>query len=519
MASVSNDPGGCRRILFVDKNGQRKAIRLGKVSKKVADEIRGRVEKLNAAAISGAAVDEETARWVSSLGEVLATKFATAGLIGERASARLAEFLDGYVRQRTDVKASTRRNLAAARDKLVEFFGSDRPLRDITPGDADNWKTWLKVRYATGTTGRAIKFGKQFFRVAFRRKLVSENPFDDVKAPAQVNETRKAFIVREDAQRVLDACPDIEWQVIFALSRFAGLRCPSETLALKWVDIDWERDRFWVPSPKTEAHEGHEGRWVPIFPELRPFLEKAFERAPDGAVHVISQYRDPTKNFRTRMFRIIKRAGLTPWPKLFHNLRATRETELAAEYPMHVVCAWIGNSALIAAKHYLQVTDQDFARGAATPAVPIPPNQGGGAESGAPKAQNAAQQAAAPSTHGLASSTQILNGCDVVRDGASCRNSLQDGQIRLEGFEPPTYGSVGHCSIQLSYRRNSLIRALSAFPAEGHSELRTRSLCPRIILPHPRQPASHAAQAILHTLRQCPSRDFAGFVGFRGKFE
>jgi hypothetical protein len=60
------------------------------------------------------------------------------------------------------------------------------------------------------------------------------------------------------------------------------------------------------------------------------------------------------------MARYVKRAGLTPWPKLFQNLRATRETELAAEHPIHVACDWIGNSKAVAKKHYLQVTDSDF---------------------------------------------------------------------------------------------------------------------------------------------------------------
>jgi hypothetical protein len=41
-------------------------------------------------------------------------------------------------------------------------------------------------------------------------------------------------------------------------------------------------------------------------------------------------------------------------------MRASRETELAAEHPIHVVCAWIGNSQAIAARHYPQVTDEDF---------------------------------------------------------------------------------------------------------------------------------------------------------------
>ena len=69
-------------------------------------------------------------------------------------------------------------------------------------------------------------------------------------------------------------------------------------------------------------------------------------------------------NLRTQFGRLIRRAGLTPWPRLLHNLRASRETELAAEFPLHVVTRWLGNTPRIAMKHYLQVTEDDFARAA-----------------------------------------------------------------------------------------------------------------------------------------------------------
>ena len=54
------------------------------------------------------------------------------------------------------------------------------------------------------------------------------------------------------------------------------------------------------------------------------------------------------------------RRALTPWEKPFVNCRTRRETELAEPFPIHVVCAWIGNSQPVAAKHYLQVTDDHF---------------------------------------------------------------------------------------------------------------------------------------------------------------
>lgn len=43
-----------------------------------------------------------------------------------------------------------------------------------------------------------------------------------------------------------------------------------------------------------------------------------------------------------------------------YSLRATRETELVERFPVHVVCAWLGNTIDVAAAHYLKTTEQHF---------------------------------------------------------------------------------------------------------------------------------------------------------------
>ena len=48
------------------------------------------------------------------------------------------------------------------------------------------------------------------------------------------------------------------------------------------------------------------------------------------------------------------------WPKPFHNLRASCETDLMQEHPIHVVTAWLGNTPKIALSHYLQTQANDF---------------------------------------------------------------------------------------------------------------------------------------------------------------
>ena len=62
------------------------------------------------------------------------------------------------------------------------------------------------------------------------------------------------------------------------------------------------------------------------------------------------------------MNKIIKRAGVEPWPKTFQNLRSTRETELfkMTNGNIKAVCSWIGNTPEVAMKHYAQVTEADL---------------------------------------------------------------------------------------------------------------------------------------------------------------
>ncbi|QQE13844.1 site-specific integrase [Planctomycetota bacterium] len=197
-------------------------------------------------------------------------------------------------------------------------------------------------------------------RWAMRQGLLESNPFEDLVGSATGNPERMFFVTREVIGKVIEACPDHEWRLIIALCRYGALRCPSEVLLLKWSDIDWEKGVFRVHSSKTEHHEGKASRLVPIFPELHPYLLDSYEQAKEGSTYCITRYRSAASNLRTQFMRIIHRAGLNTWPKLFQNLRSTRETELVKEFPVHIVTKWVGHDPQVALRHYLQIREEDF---------------------------------------------------------------------------------------------------------------------------------------------------------------
>lgn len=431
MASLSNDKkSGTRRIQFLD-SGKRRTIRLGKTPKKAAESILARVEHLIAGRAAGVAIDVETANWLRGLSDDLHGRIARAGLAAAREARRVTTLQSLFAafneEARRDIKDSTRTRQTQAQRHLLDYFGEDHDADTIDANEADAWRAHLlDADYAKATVSRTVKLARQFFRWGIKRGLINSNPFADVRAGSEANPDRQTFVDRDTIARVMDTAPSIQWRLLIALSRYAGLRVPSEAFRLHWADIDWDQGRLFVRSPKTEHHDGGAGRWVPLFPEVREHLLAAFEQAEAGTERVLSDFR-VGYNPHTELRRIITRAGVKAWPRAWHNLRGSRQSELVAQFPISTACAWLGNSRLVAAGHYITTTDADWQRAV-----------GGGAESGARAAHLGAQHAPAPNRVESSGSPEALDCDGVMQSVASPCDGLQTDRMGVTGLEPVT---------------------------------------------------------------------------------
>ena len=372
MATLTKD----NRILFRHPadagNKKRRKITLTDLPRQQAREVLSRVESLIASKQTGI-IDPVTQAWLANIGDVLHAKLVSVELIERRGIRQLGALIDEFLGRRQDLKPGTQAKLDRMKQDLLSFFSKERDIRSITTEEAEKFKAhYIERGLATATIFRRLVEARTIFGEAVRLKLIAENPFATVKSRNEQPQERMIYVSPETTKQVI-AAANPEWQTIIALARFAGLRCPSEVLSLRWCDVNWEANRFTVNSTKTEHHAGKAYRVVPIFAELRPYLQEAWDRAEEGATYVIDGtsgrgYRNQAKkpggwenaNLNTTLRRIIRRAGVEEWSKPFQNLRVSCATDIAERFPDHVATKWLGHSKKIADRHYRMVLESHF---------------------------------------------------------------------------------------------------------------------------------------------------------------
>jgi integrase len=164
------------------------------------------------------------------------------GRLPRAAAIRLDQYLDQWLT--TAAKPRLRPKSYTDYESLLRLhirptLGT-RPLGSITQFDIQCVYAGMVDR---GLSGRTVEYTnavlQSAFRQALRWRMLAEDPCVGVGLPRLKRREMGALSV-EECRRFLDAARQTEYFALFALALTTGMR-PSEYLALKWSDIDWQR--------------------------------------------------------------------------------------------------------------------------------------------------------------------------------------------------------------------------------------------------------------------------------------
>ena len=387
MASISKDKNGTKRVQFYGADKKQVCIHLGNVPMKVAQTVKVHVEKLLAAQTMKTSVCPETARWLTEIPDELHQKFVRKGFVPPRkVVGTLGEMIPNIIKDKSvDAKPTTIAVWGQAEESLYRYFGKDRQVNKITEVEAKEFNVWLAKKGRLKDSGslkpstvyKRIQHVIAFFHILVEEGAVTKNPFAKLAKKPAVDDARNKYVDEETILKIMEYAPSAEWRLIIALWRFAGLRAASEVLMLKWEDVLWDQKVIMVSSPKTEHHRGKAVRKIPFFPHIEECLTAAFEQAEEGAVYVVEKhaplylrgkkertYIAGQGNLGTMFKKIMRRAGIAPWKKLLHNLRASFETDLLngkyGKFGLHTIATWLGHSVKVMLEHYGRIQQSDY---------------------------------------------------------------------------------------------------------------------------------------------------------------
>lgn len=230
--------------------------------------------------------------------------------------------------------------------KVVEFWGENKPLRDITAQNIEEFKSFLKIRktervkqypnpdYPTksrkkyikereeievitsnSTINRYVAMLKKMFNLCVKNRLITENPCAGIKMLREPN-YKIRYLTDEEQTKLFDAIKDCDFLSLVKVALYTGMR-RGEILSLKWENI--EDDFIEILDSKSGK-----SRKIPNVGNLKLLLEKishdneyVFYNKQTG-----TRFYDIKKQFNTA----VKNAGIVNFR--FHDLRHTAATRM-----------------------------------------------------------------------------------------------------------------------------------------------------------------------------------------------
>jgi integrase len=250
----------------------------------------------------------------------------------------LAELCDAYLRTARHQRPKTleRKELIVRRIKSNWPTGPLTQVSQVKPSDI---KEWL-ARYRFGAASRNLHLAciQEILAGAVEDRLIAQSPADGIKRSKLDKPIRKTPSF-EQFQAIVESIRSQEFNGHDAdesadFVEFTGLAGlgQAEASALTWDEIDWQREQI-----TTFRHKTKSGFAIPLYPQLRPLLERRYAQRTPGAIHVFA-----IANAKKAIAAACKRLKLPPYShRSFRRMFITRAIERGID--VKVIADWQGH--------------------------------------------------------------------------------------------------------------------------------------------------------------------------------
>ncbi len=269
----------------------------------------------------------------------------------EASKTTLAGLLDKFIAGRKGMAPKTQQT----EESVIKAFkadwgyGLDICVSDIRPSMVDEWLAAQEPDLMNSSYNRYALFIKQLFEVAMRDKMIAEAPTLQKSWKDPKKTARKRIVPTDEQFRAIVASIRAETQNIHAAEsanfiEFIGLAGlgQAEIGALTWGDIDWNK----APLGELSCRRKKTGArfYPPIYPELKPLLEKMYAAAhkngcpPSPATHLFT-----IKDARKALANACKRLTFPPFYQ--RSIRAYRiRTLWQKKLDIKLIAKWQGHN-------------------------------------------------------------------------------------------------------------------------------------------------------------------------------
>ena len=268
----------------------------------------------------------------------------------------LAGLLDIYQQnlKTLDTKTIETRESIVKRFKETWQGGLEIQVREITSNALRSWLGQHRDRLKKSSLNEYLRFLRQIFEAALHERVIAESPAAEIegfKREKPIRETPsweqyEAIVKQIMSQRFSDTAQNSAEVVAFWALAGAGT---AETASLMGEHINFDNAEIRLYRKKTDT-----GFVIPLFPAVRPLLERLRQRGQIIPGRPVFKIRDPKKALRAAC----QRLGYPSFSaRTFRRLFITRAIEQGVDFK--TLASWQGHrdGGVLIAKTYSHLRD------------------------------------------------------------------------------------------------------------------------------------------------------------------